>query len=176
MNNLKKVSKLLADKIEPEIKIAINDTCPMNIVLSLLRDFFKTHSNTQLKLFFEGVNGAYEKLMAGEVDLAITPVRIPTAEIETLSLGDYSLVPVCEKNFLEPGTKLTERGLKNYTQIIIRDTGTAMKSQNFGVVKGISSSITVNDTSTKKQIIESGLGWGRLPSFMVKKELEKGLS
>ena len=41
MNNLKKVSKLLADKIEPEIKIAINDTCPMNIVLSLLRDFLR---------------------------------------------------------------------------------------------------------------------------------------
>ena len=99
MNNLKKVSKLLADKIEPEIKIAINDTCPMNIVLSLLRDFLRLIFNTQLKLFFEGVNGAYEKLMAGEVDLAITPVRIPTAEIETLSLGDYSLVPVCEKNF-----------------------------------------------------------------------------
>ena len=32
----------------------------------------------------------------------------------------------------------------------------------------------VNDFSTKKTLIMSGIGWGRLPDYMIKEELQSG--
>ena len=47
-------------------------------------------------------------------------------------------------------------------------------AKDFGVLKGAAASCTVNDQDKKKAIIMAGLGWGRLPHFMIQNELNDG--
>lgn len=63
--------------------------------------------------------------------------------------------------------------MRDFVQVIIRDSSQQFKDQSFGVIED-APSCTVNDQYTKIKIIKSGLGWGRVPQFMVQKELEKG--
>ena len=175
-SSLEDMGRLLSQKHEPIISIAINDACPMPLVLELLREFFSHHNKTQLKLHFEGVRGSTEKLVAGEVDFGITPVSANDLSLDSLSLGKYQLIPVCAPNF--PGLRLekplSEKDLRPFTQVIVRDTSTQQPELDFGVIKGLRSSCTVNDNHTKREIILSGLGWGRLPNHMIEEDLKSG--
>ena len=175
MHKLKDVGNQLAKKIEPIISIAVNDACPLEFLLDLLKHFFEVNKNTQLKLFMEGVRGASERVLNGDAHLGISPLMEDIESFESIPLGRIELVPVCSPEF--PAAQLedppTERNMTSFTQVIIRDTS-QKPDRNFGVVKGLRSSCTVNDHATKREIILKGLGWGRVPDFLIKDDLVAG--
>ena len=66
----------------------------------------------------------------------------------------------------------TLEGLTSYPQIIQRST---LPSDSLKGVLNDKRIWRVSDSLAKKELINSGLGWGRLPYHMVKKELEDGV-
>ena len=176
MRQLTDVGEHLARKVEPVVSIAVNDACPLAFILDLLKQFFAVNQSTQLKLFMEGVRGASERVLMGEAHIGISPLLEHDDSFDSISLGQVDLIPVCVPEF--PALKLkdppNERNMKGFTQVIIRDTSQNQPDKNFGVVKGLRSSCTVNDHGTKKEIILRGLGWGRVPDFMIKEDLKNG--
>ena len=175
MKELHHLGQSLARGLEPKIKIAINDTCSLGYLLDLLQRFFKQHDKTKLELMFEGVRGAYERVVQKDAHLGISPLTEQNDALETISLGSLKLIPVCSKDHPAAGSKdqASERNLRNFTQVIVRDTSIDLPKKDFGVIGG-QSSCTVNDNITKKEIIKRGLGWGRLPDHLIKEELKNG--
>ncbi len=171
-------AKILAQGEESELSVAIVESAPFGIIIEVLSHFFSEYSNTKLKINCEGVRGAQERLYQDQADIALTAGGdLDPNEIETIEVGQVILVPVVAKK--HPAAKFerqaTERQMQEFVQVIIRDTSTSFKAKDFGVVKGATSSCTVNDQDKKKAIIIAGLGWGRLPHFMIQNELNDGL-
>ena len=65
------------------------------------------------------------------------------------------------------------RELVNEYQIVIQDTGSGTANIEFGVQAG-QRRWYVNDFYTKKMLIQSGMGWGKLPHYMIEDSLKQG--
>lgn len=174
--SLEKFGHQLGMGEEAEISVAVDTLLPLNFLTNSLSVFSLEHPNTRLNLSFDVLGGAMEKVREGKVQLAITPqVGEFGPDLNVHKIGSVSLVPVVGKkikNQLEGDLSL--RKMKNVPQIIVRDTSINPKNSSHGILEG-GRQWTVQDMQTKKDIILSGLGWGRLPEHSIAEELDKGL-
>lgn len=69
--------------------------------------------------------------------------------------------------------KLTAADMDGSTQVVVSDRSRNRDEKDYGVLE-TTVPWRVNDFLTKKQIILSGLGWGRLPMHMICDELKSG--
>ena len=160
---------------EPELRVAMSAVVPVEAALGLFSEIKASAPATRLVLLVETLNGTLERLEDGDADIAIS---------ETFDMKDhYSYAPLTHIEMvtvISPKHRLTEqldtlseKDMAGSTQIIVRDTSRHSAKRTAGVVEGTHHWV-VSDFTTKKQIISSGIGWGRLPLHMVKREIMKG--
>ncbi len=170
---LELMAKQINSGQEVEMRISIDAISPVSLILNFLKRFFNQHPQTRLQLSFEVLNGTIERLLDGEVDFAITPIQEGEWEVESIPLTSTKLIPVM-RNDLSLEKKITDKILKNYTQIILADSSRRLKKKSTGILEG-GKSITLSEISFKKEMILQGLGWGGLPFEMIKDELAKNI-
>jgi DNA-binding transcriptional LysR family regulator len=156
---------------EVELRIGIDAISPVSLILHFLKKFFEQHPHTVLQLSFEVLYGTLERLIDGEVDFAITPMKSENLTLESQFLTTTSIIPVMKPDFIKE-KKVSDSVLKNYKQIILADSSRHSPKISTGVLEG-GKSFTLSEISFKKEMILQGLGWGSLPYEMVKSELAK---
>jgi len=177
-NIMRNVSDMqnLADHLrsgkEPEVTLAIEASCPMPLVLGLLREAERKFPHTQFTLTAETLYGALEKVKLNQADLAITPWFEEDESLESTHLTTATLTTVAAPNFppLAHGRQLQLDDLRDAIQVVIRDSSRHPPSTRFGLVEG-GRRWLVNDHETKKKIILAGMGWGRLQNHLIAGEL-----
>ncbi len=175
MGALKDQAMHLRGGEEGELNIVVGDITPMPDALAVLRDFSKAHRHTRLNLFFGNLFGPNELLLDGGADLIIHHVDKADARYEYRDFCKVQVVPVVAPGFLRvPISKsLRYEDLKGYNQCIIRDTSTHSEKLHRFVLDD-APHLTVGDQHTKKEVIVQGMGWGHMPLFLVKEELNSG--
>ncbi len=167
----------LGDGHEPLISIAVEASFDLILITEPLRQIQQLFGHTQIDLSQEYMSGAFERLLNGSVELAISPVNaafFPTGKMDVLPLSVGEFVNVASPAFVAKFDGLTSvRQLISEYQIVIRDSGTATRDVNFGVQQGQRTWL-VNSFDTKKALIKSGLGWGSLPRSVIEQELVSG--
>jgi DNA-binding transcriptional LysR family regulator len=160
---------------EPELGIAMSAIVPVDAPLSMFNDITENYPATRLSLFVETLNGSMERLNDGDADFAITEVFEPKNEYLYADLTQIELVSVISANSKLAGRagSLTERDMEGTTQIIVRDSSRHSEKKTAGVVEGTHHWV-VSDFTTKKRIIASGIGWGRMPLHMITEEVRSG--
>jgi DNA-binding transcriptional LysR family regulator len=159
---------------ETDLRVVVGDLTPTDEVLRLLKRFFKAWPQTRLHLHFEVIGGPWERLLAKEADLIIHHIDKSDTRFEWVDLTKVTLVPVAAPGFLTvPVTRnLTPEHMRNYVQVIIRDTAT-QPNRDYFVIKD-APNWTVADQHTKKALIVQGMGWGHMPLHLIDKELRSG--
>lgn len=158
---------------EAELHLAIEASCPMSMVLKILQSSERNYPQTHFNLQVENIWGALEKLQDGEVDLAISPWFQDIQNLESLPLTRTKLITVAAPGFCLPGQLLEVQTMKQYVQIVVRDSGWRDHGLSYGVLDGARHWI-VNDHLTKKQLIMAGMGWGKLQEHIIAEELADG--
>lgn len=157
--------------IEGEIRIGLDSLFPIDSILDSLKNFFHEYNSTNLTLVMGNVRGTYSKLVNDKIDFGFTPL----IEIDDFSQFDAfvvfktQMIPICTPELYKIVNKNMNLLIK-YPQVIVTDSGPD-KDKNFGVVDGARKWV-VSDVNTKKKIISKGFGWGSLPEFMIKEELQ----
>ncbi len=162
---------------EPEVSVAFDGLCPLQFILNSISPFSREHPDTRLNLSFEILGGAIEKVDRGEVHLAVSPrIEIDGKNLEIKTLGTVNMIPVISGNALSQDSyrDLSLQMLKDIPQIIVRDSSRTPNFRTYGVLKG-ARQWSVQDMPTKREIICSGMGWGRLPEHMIKEDLQRGI-
>jgi DNA-binding transcriptional LysR family regulator len=168
MKGLENFGQELGLGVEAEIKIGIEGLVPIQNLLGELGQFFNKYECTKFSLSVDYVSGTWEKLLNKEIDFAFTAIFEENEDVESRELFEVSLIPVVANSL-----KIKNReDLKKLPQIIIKDSA-KKNSKDFGILKD-SRKWYVTDFNTKKQIIHSGLGWGRLPCYSVDQDLKEG--
>jgi DNA-binding transcriptional LysR family regulator len=165
----------LAGGHEAKLRIAIEESCPVPLVLEVLRRLEKIYPQTEIELVGERLWGALERLEQSEVDIAITPWFEENVELQSFPLSQVLMVPVAAPDFLvDIGERiLTLSQLQELVQVVVRDSSRVPRQKILGVV-GSGRRWLVNDHQTKKQILLAGMGWGRLQRHMIGAELASG--
>ncbi|MBF0278095.1 MAG: LysR family transcriptional regulator [SAR324 cluster bacterium] len=177
------LSQQLSIGNEPKIWIAIDSLFPLPLMLGALKQFVEDHPETEFNLSVEYLNGAMERVLDGDADLAVTPIDDIYPHLESVFIINVSLIPVASKNF-PPAQKrevLSNKEMEQHIQILAVDSSLHPHENKVSIYPKNTIRFledgrqwTVNNNATKKDFILAGLGWGRLPSHYIQEELLNG--
>lgn len=172
---LSDIAEHLAQGNEPEVRIAIEASCPLPLVLEILAVCEKKYPGTQFNLMGDTLWGALERLQLGEADLAISPWFDENLDFESLPLTSVTLVSVASPQFINNlgKSKLMLDDLRDSVQVVVRDSSRNPPQHSFGYLTE-SRHWFVTDHFTKKEILLAGMGWGRLQEHFITEELASG--
>jgi DNA-binding transcriptional LysR family regulator len=174
LNKFKELEKLgqeLGAGFESEIRICTDAVFPIAHISHVLEKFFEPHITTTLNLSADVMEGVISKLVNHEVDFVLGPNFDLPEHIEKIKVMEVTIVPVVGKKHMRNGP-LKRDILESLPQIVV---GSSIKEKQ-GIVRGAISDQFwyTTDFSMKEQLIESGLGWGRLPLHQIEDKLKLG--
>ena len=177
-NELKSLADHLASGHEAELRLAISGILPIEPIIQTLNDLDKRYPETRMNLLVESLSGTMERLLDDDADIALTDTLevASNTDLESIHLTQIqftTVVPSASK-WAKLVDALTEQDLSAETMIVVRDTSHHSTRVSKGIVEGAPQWV-VNDFSTKKQIICSGKGWGRMPYHLVEDDIKQGL-
>ncbi|MCW8866054.1 MAG: LysR family transcriptional regulator [Colwellia sp.] len=171
---MKQLATFLTAGNEASITLAIEASYDLKKILPVLEMTQNEFPHTQIILKQEYINGALEAVKSEQADIALTTIDNMTLEsghFEANKLYKGYLCNVAAPRFVDRHPTLTSVSeLKDEYQIVVQDSGQSSQGINYSVQTG-QRCWYVNDFSTKKTLIMSGIGWGRLPDYMIKDEL-----
>ncbi len=158
---------------EPIVKIAFDASIPIRFISGILKQCDADFPDTNLDLFAENLYGAMERLIEKEVDLAVVAYFEENHLFKALPLIKYRFFPVAASThpLAQYENEAPFEDIKDYVQVVLKDSAKNAAKESSRVVKD-ARQWRVNNSHTKKEIILAGLGWGNLPDFTIKKELE----
>lgn len=172
--HIKQLASFLAQGNEATITIAIEASYDLKRILPVFELTQNKFPHTQIILRQEYINGALEAVNSEQADLALTGIdnlTLLSGKYEANKLYQGHLCNVAAPKFLKRHNKLSSVSqLKEEYQIVVQDSGQSSQGINYSVQTG-QRCWYVNDFNTKKTLIMSGMGWGRLPDHMIKDEL-----
>lgn len=166
-------AKYLASGYEPGISVALEAGFPLPQILDLLRRSEQTYPETRFDLQVEHIGGALDKVLRGDVDLAISPWSDDLPELESTPLTFTTLMTVATPQFINAKKMSDMDALKQQVQIVVRDSGASGVVRSMGTLAN-GRHWVVNDHNSKKELILAGMGWGRLQDYLIADELAAG--
>lgn len=154
---------------ESQINICVDAIFPIKMIGKTMSKFLEDYANVALNINTDVLNGVMAKLKSESVDFALGPEFVDD-EIEAVKIQEVNMIPVISPELLKV-TKNQLEILKQFPLIVVESSIRKTYSH-------VSGSINDNywfttDFYMKQQLIESGLGWGRLPEHQIINALEK---
>jgi DNA-binding transcriptional LysR family regulator len=175
--HIERLAKFLTAGNEASITIAIEASYDLKKILPVLEMTQSEFPHTQIILKQEYISGALEAVKSAQADLALTTIdhlALQSGKFEANKLYQGYLFNVAAPRFIERHAQLRSVAeLKDEYQIVVQDSGQNSQGINYSVQTG-QQCWYVNDFTTKKTLIMSGMGWGRLPDYMIYNELKQG--
>ncbi len=173
-DEIQQLSAHLARGVEATVTLAFEASFDLTRILPILDMTQQEFPDTAIILKQEHMSGAFEAVVKDNADLAITPSNSYFLESEAVlgvKLYQGALISVAAPRLLKRHPNLTRVDeLLNEYQIVVQDSGQASKGKEMGVQQG-QRRWYVNDFATKKTLILSGMGWGKLPDNLIGDEL-----
>lgn len=158
---------------EPEIRIALNANIPITPLLEILKPFEEEHPYTNIVLFTDYMFGSLERLRDGDVDFSILPWIDNIQGLESLHFMTIRRLVVASPDFppCRDFEEIPQDVIKNYVQVIVKDSSATPDARTIGVLEG-GRQWKVNDQYIKKEILLAGMGWGSLPEYFIREDLD----
>ncbi|WP_298632838.1 LysR substrate-binding domain-containing protein [uncultured Umboniibacter sp.] len=169
---------------EPRIRIGLEATLDESPFYEALRDFCLNHPNIEIELVETVLNGGWEALSEGTIDLLVgVPGPIPPQhnfrcvaldELDMALVGTSASLrnlPAERGKTLHPSASLAQ--LDDVKRVILRDTVQLNIARQAGLADR-RFDLLVQTRSQKKAAIVNGLGIGHLPRHEITHDLASG--
>lgn len=166
-----------AHGVETELAISVDTLFPMQTVAHAISQMRHDYPAVAVHVWSEAMGGPLDALRKRRCALAVMvgeDFRDPRVKFDPLI--SISQVAVVASNhplaFRDAGHPLELMDVADHLQIVLTDLSDLSAGRDFGVVS--SRICRVNSQDTKHQFILGGAGWGRLPHWLVERDLEQG--
>jgi DNA-binding transcriptional LysR family regulator len=173
VDDFKRLARYLSAGHESKLRLAIETICPMSLFVDILKASGEKYPQTEFSLEIENSRGALDKLRLGKVDLAISGWFKEESRLESVPIGKSRLLVVATPEFCPSDRPLTNAEMKDYVQIVARQSGLKGHAQGDSITY-IGRSWQVSDHIAKKGLVLAGMGWGRLQEHLIEEELANG--
>jgi len=176
MQQLGSTAKNLRAKQEAQVFLAVTATYPLKSLLEIVGTITAEYPATHIRLSGENMGGPIERLLRDDADIIIATMDgVPVDQVEAIPFAEITILPVAHPDF-EPARSShmkTISEMQSYTQIVVADSSSGAFVQSRDILPG-GLRWTVSDFAAKKEILLAKMGWGGIPSHMIKKELAIG--
>jgi DNA-binding transcriptional LysR family regulator len=176
-NSLRNIASNIASGNETSITLTTEATYNLKGIVPLLATVQKQFPDTQFILKQEYLTGALEALLQQNATFCLSPLTpdlLQNSQIDRHMLNSGQLVNVASPQLIarHPGLYASTELINEY-QIVVQDSGRGSLNKSWGVQDG-QRCWYASDFATKKMLIESGMGWGKLPGHHIEKSIENG--
>ena len=172
-------AKEVATGWEPRISIAVESLQSYPAFFGVLREFLKEHPTIEIDICESVLNGGWEALEQGRVDLVVgSPGPVPLQKgYRAILLARADLVPVIASDHMLAGLttkpETLEAALTVLRRVVTHDTSMIDVARSAGL--GSEGQICyVQNIDQKVEAILAGIGIGHLPLQRVKRHLDSG--
>ncbi|WP_191602704.1 LysR family transcriptional regulator [Marinomonas algicola] len=162
---------------EAKVVIAVDAMFDLVKLVPIFEHIQQEFPHTQILLTQEFLTGGIDAIVSKKAELAISAAEanfLKTFKLVTQPIYTESVINVAAPKMLKRHQNLMESSqLKEEYQIIVQDSGSFTKDVELDVQLG-QRKWYVNDYHSKRTLCLSGIGWGRLPYFMVKDDIRNG--
>lgn len=172
-------AKEIATGWEPRINIAVEAHQSYAIFFGVLQDFLKEHPTIEVDIRESVLNGGWEALELGQVDLIVgSPGPVPLQKgYRAIPLARPELLPVISSRHDQAGLADNNEAFKialpKLRRVITHDTSLIDVARS----EGLSSDgkvFFVQNIDQKVEAILAGIGIGHLPRQRIQKQLDSG--
>ncbi|QFT01607.1 HTH-type transcriptional activator AllS (plasmid) [Labrenzia sp. THAF191b] len=163
--------------VETELGIAVDTLYPLQKVGTAISQMRESFPSVSVRVQVEPLGGPLEALRQKSCALAVMvgeDFRDPRIKFDALtSIIQVALVAAEHPLAKDKGARALEAlDLADHLQIVLTDPSQISAGRDFGVLSP--QSCRVNTQDAKYNLILGGLGWGRLPLWLVERDLEQG--
>jgi len=176
-NELESRVKRVANGIEIELSIAINDLFKISALYPILQKFYAQNFGTRIKLLNEVYGGSWDALTTGRADISIGAPgdAPPSAGCITKALGtiEFHYTVAASHPLANLAEPLQNTDILRYRSISAADSSRNLAPRTSGILSG-QDVLTVPDMQAKLQAHIEGLGVGYLPKKMAERHTTTG--
>ena len=172
-------AKEVATGWEPRISIAVESLQSYSTFFNVLNEFFKEHATIEIDVCESVLNGGWEALERGRVDLIVgSPGPVPLQKgYRTIPMARADLVPVIasrhELASIATKAEAFQALLPKVRRVITHDTSIAGITRSAGL-SGDGKNFYVQNIDQKVEAILAGIGIGHLPRHRIQAQLDSG--
>lgn len=157
---------------EQELSIAADALAPMPKLFRALQLFSEQCQATRVRIFETTLSGTDEAVLERQVQIAISP-SVPTGFLAESLWSERMIAAVsAEHEIARLGRPISEHELKQYRQIVVRDSG-SRREQAAGWLNA-EQRWTVSHFASSVDAVIAGLGFAFLPETRIREALNDG--
>jgi DNA-binding transcriptional LysR family regulator len=177
LNSLQDSTRLIAMGVEPNIRLSFNNIISLAPLTPLLRKCEQLFPQTEIQLAIDVHDGVWDALLSKRADIVVG------APNQVVSHGEIGAEPMGTVEWVfavspaHPVASLpqpvTERNLRRYPAICIRDTSVRLQPKVAWLLRG-QQALLVPDFHTKIRLQAEGVGIGFLPRHFCQPLIDDG--
>ncbi|MBM6550837.1 LysR family transcriptional regulator [Marinomonas ostreistagni] len=160
---------------QQSLRLCISQMSLTDHIIGLLKSFEAAHPQITIELTTDHLNGVQEHLIKEKSDIAIGPsyglddrhIFVEVGKLEMMSVVHPDLLPELQAG----AQKVKQQALYSLPQILV---SRAAEDQAHRFVLPAGKRWHVNDFQAKKSLVQAGMGWARMPYYMIKDSLDEG--
>lgn len=164
-------AECLSMKVEPLVRLAIDQLIPSAAVLRCLESFVEEFPNTRIEILESVLSGTEDALIQRQADLVIG-ARVPPGFIgHRIAVVTMRGVTAVNHPLQSLGREVNYEDLRQHRQIVVRDSGLYRRlSEGW---QDAEQRLTVSYVSTSLAAVEQGMGYAWLPDFYTKEGIAR---
>jgi DNA-binding transcriptional LysR family regulator len=168
----------VAQGIELGLALAVDTLFPPALVARAVRGMHARYPGISVRVAYSSVGGTIDALNTGRCDLAIAAFGHADAKIDREFLMQLHTVAVAAPSHAlaahaaERGAAGLDAAAAEQVQIVVEDPSTLSEGYDIDVLSP--ATWRVSDMAIKLALLREGLGWGKMPSWMVADDLAAG--
>ncbi|WP_076409419.1 LysR family transcriptional regulator [Shewanella sp. UCD-KL12] len=174
LNNIEHLASRFSEGWEPKLELIIDGSLPMQPIMKALKRMAAQDIPTKIQLNMEFLGGVQDRFERDNADLMLVKDYRTGPNYRPQSLPDVtSLLVASAQHPLASDTNISLFELQRHVELTIEDSSPEINYQDelqFGGDKVF----YLSGFMMKKNALQMGLGFGWMPDFLIKDELESG--
>jgi DNA-binding transcriptional LysR family regulator len=164
----------LRDGEEAEVSLVTDVMLPTARLVDALQAFQIAYPTVQLRLHAEALGAVTQLVSDGTARLGINCAMHPLPDdMDRHLIGTVGLMPVASPSHpLARTRRHSPSDLREHIQLVLTDRSPLTRGQDFGVLSN--KTWRLADLGVKHALLLAAVGWGMMPEFMVRGDVEAG--
>ncbi len=171
--NLSTLAQEMNLGVEPLLRLDVTPIVDFDVLLPVFDRFHAQFPATRLDISME-VFGGEALVLEDRVEISISEMIAVDDQLDSVKFDQTRFLAVAAPGHtLSKMSALRQSDLLNHLQIVVESRLSKWKATTLGVAQG-AHIWRVTDFAIKKNFIMNGIGWGNMPSHLVRREIERG--
>jgi DNA-binding transcriptional LysR family regulator len=174
-HRMETVARRFSEGWEPCMEVIIDGMLPMAPIMRVLKQMADEQIPTRIQLKVEFLGGVQDRFEADSADLMLVKDYTASSQLIAYPLNPISVLLVAASNHpLAAATEpLALADLHPHVELTVHDSSTSNRIDDTRLFGG-SRVFYLSDFNTKRQGLVMGLGYGWMPLFLIKEDLDAG--